>query len=150
MKPNIKLMKLHVSHQPLHEDQTTRLFLRMLWVLLQSLAPMPPVLNQHKLNLHLNALLTINILLCVDWHLFWAKLISSLMIEPQYKPGDTSAQGYPSQSGILPKSLHQPASNSLEKPSHANALNLHPNAQSRYALGKLHTLTYFCPKAFSK
>ena len=150
MNPNIKHIKLHVLHQPLHQEQTTRLFLRILWVLLQPQAPIPSEIYRQPINLHLNTPLTIKILLCVDWHLFWARRISRLTIKPQYKPGDTSAQGYTSQSGILPKLLPQPPNNSLQKPSHANALNLHPNAQSLYALGKLHTLAYFCQSAFSK
>jgi len=42
--------------------------------------------------------------------------------------GDTSARGYTLRKGITPALLPDPAITSREKPSLANALNLHPNA----------------------
>ena len=64
--------------------------------------------------------------------------------------GDTSARGYTLRKGIAPALLPHPAINSHEKPGHTNALNLHPNAQSLYALGQLPKLAYFCPSSIGK
>jgi len=95
MKAHIKPMKLRVLHQRLHRDPTTRLFLRTLWVLLQSPAPMLPVIYRQQINLHLNTPRTGRTQVCAGWNLSWWYLISNLRIESQYNLGTPQPEDTP-------------------------------------------------------